>query len=81
MTVEESLEGFLIWCAGCNEPIFWDVYNRCHECMVPHNPEEGYCDSCWHDTKDVWYGKYDLDGKSQKNPLLKFTKTAIENLL
>ena len=74
MTVERSLEGFLIWCANCDEPIFWDASNRCHECMVPQDPDEGYCDSCWDDTSDDWDGKYDLNGKESKESFAEIHK-------
>ena len=57
MTNERSLEGFLIWCVGCNNPIFWDNSNRCHECMVPQDPDEGFCDDCWDDKSNDWIGK------------------------
>ena len=74
LTDGTSLEGFLIWCACCNEPIFWDASNRCHECMVPQDPDEGYCDSCWNDTNDDWDGKYDLNGKESKESFAEIHK-------
>lgn len=47
LTNDDSLEGAMIWCSGCNLAIDWDNSHVCYLCETPSDPYGGFCSRCW----------------------------------